>query len=112
MGVWHAGQRFLSARYMEIHNNIPRDVLMADYWQNEQYLRVPGFDVVEGNFLGNYALANFPDWVRRTHVPFFKGAAVSTWCDVSAYAFGHNLTALQAFQGCRTAVERLPVIPG
>jgi len=70
---------------------VPKDILIADwYWsldpKSERYFHRHGFEVMYGNF----SPLGFRDWEKRAGVPYVLGAEVSSWCEVSAYAFGHN----------------------
>lgn len=81
----------------------PKDLLVCDwYWSlqrdSEHYFHRYGFEVVYGNFMGNGLPENFPDWEKRADASFVLGAEVSTWCEVSAYAFGHNHVPFQLFK--------------
>jgi len=75
---------------------VPKDMLIMDwYWQldplSEQFFRRKGFEVIFGNFGQNFAPQAFSHWDRRSVGEDVLGAEVSTWCDVSEYALGHNL---------------------
>ena len=79
---------------------VPDDIIMADwYWsldtKSERHFHRHGFDVMYGNF----APRGFQDWEKRARVPYVLGAEISTWCEVSAYAFGHNHAIHDFFPG-------------
>jgi len=70
---------------------VPEDLLICDwYWsldpESERHFHEHGFDVVYGNF----SPLGFKDWEKRAKVPYVLGAELSSWCEVSADAFGHN----------------------
>ena len=75
---------------------VPKDMLIMDwYWSldplSERFFHRKGFDVIFGNFGNNFAPATFSRWPERSAGEHITGAEVSTWCDVSQYALGHNL---------------------
>jgi hypothetical protein len=74
---------------------VRKDLLICDYKygemeESESYFHDHGFEVVYGNFLGNFGHRRFPDWNRRADKPFVLGGIVSTWCEVSSYILGHQ----------------------
>lgn len=74
---------------------VPKDMLAMDwYWcldqHSERYLLEKGFEVIFGNFGDNYQPQTFLNWDIRSASDRVVGAEVSTWCDVSEYALGHN----------------------
>lgn len=76
---------------------VSKDMLAMDwYWcldpDSERYLLGKGFEVIFGNFGDNYRPQAFQNWDRRAASERVVGAEVSTWCDVSEYALGHNLS--------------------
>ncbi|MHB0878446.1 MAG: family 20 glycosylhydrolase [Anaerolineae bacterium] len=76
---------------------VPKDMLIMDwYWcldpNSERFFQRKGFEVIYGNFGDNYAPQTFFRWDKRAADANVVGAEVSSWCDVSEYAFGHNLT--------------------
>ncbi len=84
---------------------IPKNILMWDHYvgepgvgDSEHYLNSHGFQVAYGNFLGNQQPGRFPDWERRADRAFVLGGATSSWCEVSAYAFGHNHVPFRVFK--------------
>ena len=74
---------------------IPRDVLISNwYWSidpeaSSVFMR-EGFEVVLGNFGGNFAAQKFDRWQEYGGAEGILGAEVSTWCEVSEFAFGYN----------------------
>lgn len=74
---------------------IPRDVLISNwYWSidpeaSSVFMR-KGFEVVLGNFGGNFAAQKFDRWQEYGGAEKVLGAEVSTWCEVSEFAFGYN----------------------
>jgi hypothetical protein len=74
---------------------IPRDVLISNwYWSidpeaSSVFMR-EGFEVVLGNFGGNFAAQKFDRWQEYGTAEKILGAEVSTWCEVSEFAFGYN----------------------
>ena len=84
---------------------IPKNILMWDHYvgepsagDSEHYLNSHGFEVAYGNFLGNFQPGRFPEWERRADRAFVSGGATSSWCEVSAYAFGHNHVPFRVFK--------------
>jgi len=84
---------------------IPKNILMWDHYvgepgvgDSEHYLNSRGFEVAYGNFLGNQQPGRFPDWERRADRAFVLGGVTSSWCEVSAYAFGHNHVPFRVFK--------------
>ncbi len=74
---------------------IPKDILICDwYWTQDarsyEYFIGEGFEVVFGNMGNNFAAQKFDRWHERGVRPEVLGAEVSTWCDVSEFAFGYN----------------------
>ncbi len=72
-------------------DKVPDDIIIAEwYWgldkKSEQHFHRHGFDVMYGNF----APRGFGDWEKRAGRSYVLGAEISTWCEVSTYAFGHN----------------------
>ena len=81
-------------------DRVPKDILIMDwYWgldpRSERNFHKHGFNVVYGNF---QPLA-FKDWARRSAPPFVRGAEISSWCEVSPEAFGHNGILYHFFPG-------------
>jgi len=75
----------------EAADRVPKDLLICDwYWgldpNSERNFHKHGFEVVYGNF----SPWGFRNWERRARRRCVLGAEVSSWCEVSAYAFGHN----------------------
>jgi len=69
----------------------PKDILIMDwYWsldpESERHFNEAGFETVYGNFRP----PAFKDWKRRASRPSVLGAEVSSWCEVSPGAYGHN----------------------
>lgn len=81
-------------------DKVPADLMINDwYWsfdpKSERNFHKHGFDV----FYGNFSPLRFQDWEARAHRPYVLGAEMSSWCEVSAYAFAHNGTLHQFFPG-------------
>ncbi len=79
----------------EAIKHIPKDILICDwYWTQDarsyEYFIREGFEVVFGNMGDNFAAQRFDRWHERGARPEVLGAEVSTWCDVSEFAFGYN----------------------
>ncbi|GAI90831.1 unnamed protein product, partial [marine sediment metagenome] len=73
---------------------VPKDMLIFNwYWstdsQSQQYFERKVFEQIYGNlaFQGSRA---FQRWDALASSPTVLGGEVSTWCEVSEYAFGHD----------------------
>jgi hypothetical protein len=85
-------------------SSMPKDLLIMDwYWgikkDSERYFGKNGFDVMYGNF----ETFSFADWEKRSASKNVLGAEISTWCEVSAEAFGHN----RIYTDCFAAADLL-----
>ncbi|MFC1525407.1 family 20 glycosylhydrolase [Candidatus Latescibacterota bacterium] len=74
---------------------IPRDIQITNwYWSiDPEASRVfvrEGLEVVLGNFGGNFAAQKLDRWHEVGAPEGILGAEVSTWCEVSDFAFGYN----------------------
>ncbi len=90
---------FMPATYRAAER-VPHDLLILDWYyasdpKSERNFHKHGFDVVYGNF-NPFKKANIQE---RAKVPFVLGAEMSTWCEVSPYAFGHNGAFYDIFAG-------------
>ena len=79
----------------EALGTIPRDIQISNwYWSiDPEAARVfvrEGFEVVLGNFGGNFAAQKLDRWHEVGAPEGILGAEVSTWCQVSDFAFGYN----------------------
>lgn len=79
----------------EARGMIPRDVQITNwYWaidpEASQVFVRDGFEVVLGNFGGNFAAQKLKGWHEVGAPAGVLGAEVSTWCEVSDFAFGYN----------------------
>ena len=74
---------------------IPRDIQITNwYWaidpEASKVFTGEGFEVVLGNFGGNFAAQKLTGWNEVGAPAGILGAEVSTWCEVSDFAFGYN----------------------
>jgi hypothetical protein len=74
--------------------HVPKDMLILNwYWsvdpQATQYFADYGFEQIFGNFYHHGGRA-FHGWEEQAADPSVLGAEVSTWCEVSEWALGHN----------------------
>ena len=79
----------------EAMSMIPRDIEITNwYWKiDPEASRVfvrEGFEVVLGNFGGNFSAQRFSRWQEDGADEGILGAEVSTWCEVTDFAFGYN----------------------
>jgi len=91
---------------------VPKDILILDwYWsldpRSERNFHRHGFDVIYGN-LDPFRFRSFS---RRAGVPYVLGAEVSTWCEVSPEAFGHNGVFHALFAGAEMLRGGTPMDP-
>jgi hypothetical protein len=73
---------------------VPKDLLILNwYWsvdpQATRYFAAHGFEQIYGNFYHHGGRA-FQGWGWQAADPSVQGAEVSTWCEVSEAALGHN----------------------
>ncbi|MFH1567621.1 MAG: family 20 glycosylhydrolase [Gemmatimonadota bacterium] len=84
----------IPATYQAI-SQVPHDLLISNwYWgidrdASRAFFR-EGFEVVLGNFGGNFQAQKFDRWHEDGAAAGILGAEVSTWCEVSDFAFGYN----------------------
>jgi len=72
-------------------DRVPKDIVIADwYWgldpKSERHFHQHGFEEIYGNF----EPYTFENWDTRARRPYVLGAELSSWCEVSAYAFAHE----------------------
>ncbi|MGQ9554927.1 MAG: glycoside hydrolase family 20 zincin-like fold domain-containing protein [Anaerolineae bacterium] len=94
--VWSEQMDYTMLETYQAVDFVPKDMLIMDwYWEldplSEQFFQQKGFQVIFGNFGNNFAPQTFQRWQDRSSGDNVVGAEVSTWCDVSEYALGHNL---------------------
>ena len=98
------GRKWIQPATWKAVDRVPKDLLILDWYysldpKSERKFGRHGFDVVFGNFLGNFTPTEFPDWEGRAGASNVLGAEMSSWCEVSAGAFGHNGMAHKVFKG-------------
>jgi len=99
-----AGRAWILPATHRAIDRIPRDVLILDWhWgfgdDSQDYFHRHGFETI----FGNYSPLGMRAWARRAGAPGVRGAEVSTWCEVSAYAYAHN----GVFRDLFAAADRL-----
>jgi hypothetical protein len=62
------------------------------------YFEKHGFRKIYGNWVD----LEFKDWAGRSDPKWYLGAEVSSWCEVSAYAMGHNRIVADLFPAAGT----------
>ncbi|MEW6755430.1 MAG: glycoside hydrolase family 20 zincin-like fold domain-containing protein [Candidatus Latescibacterota bacterium] len=75
---------------------VPKDMLILNwYWMldagSPAYFEHKGFQSIFGNFGDNFGPHIFRRWDVLAASDSVLGAEVSTWCDLTEYALGHNL---------------------
>ena len=75
---------------------VPKDMLILNwYWMldpaSPHYFEAKGFQSIFGNFGDNFGAHIFRHWDTLAASENVLGAEVSTWCDLTQYALGHNL---------------------
>jgi hypothetical protein len=75
---------------------VPKDMLILNwYWMldpgSPDYFEHKGFQSIFGNFGDNFGAHTFRRWEMMAASDSVIGAEVSTWCDLTEYALGHNL---------------------
>lgn len=100
-------------------DRIPKDVIIFDwFWSYGQEAEQKDIDSGYGiaaplpsdyfekrgfrKIYGNWVDLEFKDWAHRSDPKWYLGAEVSSWCEVSAYAMGHNRIVSDLFPAAGT----------
>ncbi len=106
------GKKFIMPATWKAVEIVPNDILICDwYWiidpRSERYFKKRGFEVM----FGNWSPMRMDNWQTRGVRPGnVRGAELSSWCEVSPYAYGHNGTLIGFYPGSDTLWygERMP----
>lgn len=96
------GKKWVLPPTWKAASKVAKDTVIMDwYWsldpKSERNFHKQGFEVIYGNF----SPLEFKEWERRAGQPYVLGAEISSWCEVSAYAFGHNEVIYPFFPGAQ-----------